>query len=316
MNKKIILNTANLSYACEQLWKRMCLQKLPDNYLHRKIMIAGIPRGGISAAYFLAAKRPSSFEVVDIDVADMLIDDLADSGKTRTEWGNMSNKPIAVLFSKRHEKDDAEKLPYGGKLPADQWVVFPWEGNEQASAEDIPLRLLQFIGEDATRGGLKETPARFLKAWREWTSGYQIDPKDVLKTFKDGGERIDEMIVVRDIPIYSHCEHHMAPFFGVAHIGYIPDGHIVGLSKLPRLIDVYAKRLQVQERLTAQIADAMMDHLKPRGVGIVIECRHMCMESRGICKAGTSTMTSVMRGVMLDKPEARAELLALARRRG
>ena len=164
------------------------------------------------------------------------------------------------------------------------------------------------------RPGLVETPARFAKAWQEWASGYAVKPEELLKSFEDGAEQVNEMVLVRDIPIYSHCEHHLAPFFGVAHIGYIPNGRIVGLSKLVRLAKAFAQRLQVQERLTNQIADALMQGLSPLGVGVVIECRHLCMESRGVERAGATTVTSALRGAMKDAPEVRAELMALVRR--
>lgn len=163
------------------------------------------------------------------------------------------------------------------------------------------------------RKGLEGTPLRFALAWSFWLSGYKDSPKDVLTTFEDGAEKYDQMIVQRDIPVYSLCEHHLAPFFGVAHIAYIPDGKIVGLSKLSRLTDIYARRLQVQERLTSQIADALHVHLTPKGVGVVLRCRHLCMESRGIQRMGTTTTTSAMRGVMLDDTAARAEFLGLLR---
>ena len=143
-------------------------------------------------------------------------------------------------------------------------------------------RLIKDLGENPDRPGLRETPERVAKAWHHWTSGYDQDPNEILKVFEDGAENYNELIVVRGIPVYSHCEHHLAPFFGIATIGYTPAGRIVGLSKLTRLVDCFAKRLQVQERLTMQVADALTEHLKPRAVGVVIRCRHMCMESRGI----------------------------------
>lgn len=166
--------------------------------------------------------------------------------------------------------------------------------------------------EDPDREGLRETPARVVKAWQHWTSGYTVDIAKLLKVFKDGGENYDEMVIVKDIPIYSKCEHHLADIFGTATIGYIPDGYIVGLSKLSRLADAFSRRLQVQERLTCQIADALQMHLKPKGVGIVIKARHMCMESRGIRQQGHHTVTSALRGVMKDQPETRAEFLKIA----
>ncbi len=166
---------------------------------------------------------------------------------------------------------------------------------------------------DGLRGGLVETPERVAKAWEFWTSGYGVDPADVLKTFEDGAEGVDEMVLVKDIPFYSQCEHHLAPFFGTATIAYIPQGRVVGLSKLSRLLNIYARRLQVQERLTCQVADAMMEHLKPLGCGVVIKARHLCMESRGVCQQGHHTVTSALRGMFKEDPIVRAEFLQLAR---
>jgi len=171
--------------------------------------------------------------------------------------------------------------------------------------------LLAYIGEDPAREGLLETPKRFLKAWREYTRGYHEKPEDVLKSFEDGAERVDEMVIVRDIPVYSLCEHHLAPFFGKAYVGYIPDQRILGLSKISRLVEVFARRLQVQERLTNQIADALDTHLQPLGVAVVIECRHMCMESRGVRHTGTATVTSALRGIIKKDPDSRREFLSL-----
>lgn len=171
--------------------------------------------------------------------------------------------------------------------------------------------LLTYIGEDPAREGLLETPNRFLKAWREYTRGYLEKPEDVLKSFEDGAERVDEMVIVRDIPVYSLCEHHLAPFFGKAYVGYIPDQRILGLSKISRLVEVFARRLQVQERLTNQIADALDTHLQPLGVAVVIECRHMCMESRGVRHTGTATVTSALRGIIKKDPDSRREFLSL-----
>jgi len=179
--------------------------------------------------------------------------------------------------------------------------------------EEIVKELLSMVGEDPERGGLKETPARVVKAWKHWAKGYDINPADVLKEFEDGAQDVDQMVIVKDIPIYSHCEHHLAPIFGTATIAYIPNGKIVGLSKLSRLADCFARRLQVQERLTNQIADALQEHLNPIGVGVYIKARHMCMESRGICQQGHHTITSALRGAIKTDPASRAEFLAAAR---
>ena len=174
-------------------------------------------------------------------------------------------------------------------------------------------RFLKSLGEDPDRPGLIETPARVAKAWKHWTSGYGQNPSDVLKAFEDGAEEYNELIVVRNIPVYSHCEHHLAPFFGKATVGYMPDGKIVGLSKLTRLVECFSKRLQVQERLTIQVANALMESLQPKAVGVVIRCRHLCMESRGIKTAGEETVTSAMLGELQPNLAMRTEFLHLAR---
>ncbi|MBI1362521.1 MAG: GTP cyclohydrolase I FolE [Proteobacteria bacterium] len=179
--------------------------------------------------------------------------------------------------------------------------------------ERLFRRFLEIVEPESGRQGLAETPQRMAKAWGEWTAGYAEDPADILKTFDDGAENVDEMVLVRDIPVYSHCEHHLAPIIGVAHVAYIPSGKIVGLSKLARLVNVYARRLQVQERLTNQIADALNDNLSPLGVGVILKCRHMCMESRGIRTPGALTVTSALRGCVKDEPDCRAEFLELCR---
>jgi GTP cyclohydrolase I len=174
-------------------------------------------------------------------------------------------------------------------------------------------RLLEHLGENPDRPGLLETPSRVAKAWQHWTSGYNQDPVELLKAFEDGAEQYNELIVVRGIPVYSHCEHHLAPFFGKATVGYLPNGKIVGLSKLTRLVDCFAKRLQVQERMTMQIAEALMSVLEPKAVGVVVKCRHMCMESRGIRTPGEETITSAMLGELQPNLALRTEFLALAR---
>lgn len=163
------------------------------------------------------------------------------------------------------------------------------------------------------REGLQDTPDRVTKAMAHWFSGYDADIGEILKVFEDGAENYDQMVIVKDIPIYSKCEHHMADIFGTATIAYIPNGKIVGLSKLSRLADAFARRLQVQERLTANIADAIQQHLDPVGVGVIIKARHMCMESRGICQQGHHTITTALRGVLRHQPETRAEFIELAK---
>jgi GTP cyclohydrolase IA len=165
------------------------------------------------------------------------------------------------------------------------------------------------VGEDPDRDGLRDTPMRVAKAYGEMFSGLQSDPAEILATTFDLGH--DEMVLVRDIEVWSTCEHHLLPFTGVAHVGYIPShGRITGLSKLARLVDAYAKRPQVQERLTSEVADALVRHLKPQGVIVVIECEHLCMTMRGVRKPGAKTVTSAVRGVMAS-PATRAEAMSL-----
>jgi GTP cyclohydrolase I len=183
-------------------------------------------------------------------------------------------------------------------------------GYDAARVERAVREILLAIGEDPDRDGLRETPARVARAYAETFSGLRQDPKEVLTTTFDLGH--DEMVLVKDIEVFSTCEHHLVPFHGVAHVAYIPakDGRITGLSKLARLVDVYARRPQVQERLTSQIADALMDVLDPRGVMVVVECEHLCMSMRGVRKPGSRTVTSAMRGQMRDAA-SRAEALSL-----
>ena len=160
--------------------------------------------------------------------------------------------------------------------------------------------ILELIGEDPTREGLTKTPTRVFKAFEFLTSGYKQDPKEVLNQalFESSN---NEMVIVRDIEFYSLCEHHLLPIIGRAHVAYIPDGKVVGLSKIPRLIEVYARRLQIQEQLTEQIAEAISEVIEPKGVGVVLQARHMCMEMRGVQKAYSSTTTSALRGIFLKE---------------
>jgi len=178
--------------------------------------------------------------------------------------------------------------------------------------ESIIRDLLRFIvGENPDRPGLQETPSRVVKAWEHWTGGYKVDTKALLKSFEDGADKYDEMVVRKGIPIYSVCEHHLCPIVGTCTIAYIPVGHIVGLSKLDRLADAYARRLQVQERLTNQIADDLFHNVQPLGVGVYINARHFCIETRGVCHPQSDTITCALRGVMRSDPAARSEFLAL-----
>jgi GTP cyclohydrolase I len=186
---------------------------------------------------------------------------------------------------------------------------------DRERAEAAILELLYAIGEDPDRDGLLDTPARVARAYREMFAGLYTDPDSVLNTTFD--EEHDEMVIVKEIPLYSTCEHHLVSFHGVAHVGYIPgeDGRVTGLSKIARLVDLYAKRPQVQERLTSQIADALVKKLDPRGVIVVVEAEHLCMAMRGVRKPGAVTTTSAVRGQFKTSPASRAEALDLILRK-
>lgn len=166
-----------------------------------------------------------------------------------------------------------------------------------AIKSSVKVLLKSIEGTDELRDGIIETPERVAKAYATWFGGYDVDIPGLFKTFEDGAENTNEMVIVRDIPVYSHCEHHMAPIIGRAVVGYVPNGKIVGLSKLSRVVDAFSRRLQVQERLTNQIADAIQEHLDPKAVCVYIDAKHMCMESRGVKQVcGSSTITKAFRG--------------------
>lgn len=264
--------------------------------------VYGVPRGGVPVA--LMVSQLLGVPVVDAPGDGVLsVDDLIDSGATMARVGG----PFDALLRKPH----SPAMPITPTL--DAWVVFPWEvGTQDASGPaDAVVRLLEHIGEDPTRDGLLETPQRVLKALTEMTAGYSIDPAEVLaKTFDVGPA--DELVVVREIPFHSMCEHHLLSFSGNATVGYLPKDRVVGLSKLARLVDLYARRLQVQERMTHQIADAITEHLGTETAGVVIRARHSCMACRGIQKSA-EMVTSKLTGRLRDDPAARAEFLALAR---
>lgn len=180
---------------------------------------------------------------------------------------------------------------------------------------ELVAALLVELGEDPDRPGLKATPARVSRALRELTEGYRTRPEELIADAVFDQD-YDEMVVVKDIPFYSLCEHHMLPFFGQCHVGYLPKGKVIGLSKIPRLVDLFAHRLQVQEKMTKEIAEALNGALEPKGVGVVIEARHLCMEMRGVQKPGGHMLTSCMLGTFRKDPRTRTEFLELVRRSG
>jgi GTP cyclohydrolase IA len=190
------------------------------------------------------------------------------------------------------------------------------DSKKRASAQDAAEAvrvLLSWMGEDPDRKGLRRTPERVLKAFGDWFEGYGQDPAAILGSSFPDAENYEEMVVLTDIDFESHCEHHIAPFIGKAHVAYMPDKRVVGISKLVRVVNAYAKRLQVQEKLTRQIADCINDVLKPRGVAVVIEAQHQCMTTRGVYKKNVKMVSSAMLGSFHDDVRARSEFLALIR---
>ena len=180
----------------------------------------------------------------------------------------------------------------------------------RTEAEDAVRTLIRWAGDDPEREGLRATPARAVRAYEEWFAGYDEDPREYLKRTFEEVAGYDEIVVLRDIRFESYCEHHLAPIIGRAHIGYLPDTRVVGISKLARLVDVYAKRLQIQERMTAEIAGCIETVLKPQGVAVVLEATHQCMTTRGVHKSGVTMVTSRMLGVFRTHPETRNEFLS------
>ena len=213
---------------------------------------------------------------------------------------------FAAMKRRRDQEEDAE---FDTMRPDPLQLE---RGHEATAAAEEHVRgMLRYLGEDPAREGLLETPARVVRAWSEHFGGYAMDPGDYLaKTFEEVAG-YDELVLVSDIELFSHCEHHMVPFVGKAHVAYIPNGRVVGLSKIARVVDVFAKRLQVQEKLTKQVADALQTHLRPQGVAVILQCQHFCMCYRGVKKPGSWTTTSKLYGAFLENAASRMELFTL-----
>lgn len=239
-----------------------------------------------------------------LGLGTLVVDDLIDSGRTLEPW--FKHYATDAAFRKSH----SPQVYAPSARCIDDWLAFPWE-RDHGKPTDAVVRLLEYIGEDPSRDGLRDTPERVIKALQEMTVGYKADIAAILKTSFDVA--YDEMVVLRNVPYASMCEHHMLPFTGFVTIGYVPRDRVVGLSKLARLVDAYAQRLQVQERFTTQLTDAMEEHMQPLGCGAVVSGSHSCMCNRGIRKGG-DMVTSSLTGVLRNDATARAEFLALAKR--
>lgn len=263
-------------------------------------VVYGIPKGGMIAAGFLKHAQITH----NPEHANIILDDIIDSGRTISQYiKNFPTATIHALIDQRYARQQNMET---------YWYVFPWEKDHPAGEDTIQqniVRQLQFIGEDVTREGLIDTPNRIVKSWNKIFEGYQKKPEDILTVFSADG--YDEIVLLKDIEFFSTCEHHMIPFFGKAHIAYIPGDKIVGISKLARLLDIYSRRLQIQERIGDQITSDLMRLLQPKGAACVIEAKHLCMQARGVEKQNSIMVTSSMKGVFLNNPAARQELLSL-----
>lgn len=253
-------------------------------------VVYGIPRNGMLLSAFVRSTRIGVTYLPE--EASVFLDDLIDSGSTRDRYAaKYPDTPFHALFEKK---------------PGDPWIKFPWE--TETGPEDAVIRLLDYIGEDSMRPGLYDTPKRVVKMLNQLTEGYSADIDQMLGVMFE--TEADELVVVRDVPFYSLCEHHMLPFHGTVSVGYIPRGKVVGLSKIPRLIHAFARRLQMQEQLTQQIADALYKSaIQPLGVGVIVRAHHTCMSMRGVQSQG-EMVTSATYGII--RTSARDEFMRLA----
>lgn len=272
--------------------------------------VYGIPSGGLPVAALtglplvvprLATLTPESLAAERGTDGILIVDDLVDSGRTLSPWAEAGFRCDA-LYRKPHSPPTLAPLA----ALVEYWLVFPWE--RSTGPEDAVVRLLEWIGEDPSREGLRDTPRRVVKAFREMTEGLGRKPADVLGTVFN--ESSDQMVVVTGVRFSSLCEHHLLPFTGTATVGYVPDGRVIGLSKIPRLVEVFARRPQVQERMTNQIATGLMEHLAPKGVGVIVKAHHSCMGCRGVKQPDAEMVTSCLLGCVKDSAAARSELLS------
>ena len=296
--KTVDLTWSALRSRAEVVVKDILLRPLHD---HDRLFVYPVPRGGVYAGLILQEVGKESGFIIelvdDIDVADFYIDDIIDSGETRERYQRKSCKRFYALVDKTAE---LEKV----------WYTFPWErlSGENGPQENV-RRLLEYIGDDPSREGLKDTPERVIRSFEELYSGYKTQPSSILTVFKDG--TCNEMVVLRDVEFYSTCEHHMLPFFGKAHIAYIPNGKVVGISKLARLLEVFSRRLQIQERICQQVTASLDKNLQPMGSACILQAQHFCMTSRGVQKQNSIMVTSSLTGAFLESDRVRQELLSL-----
>lgn len=315
MKNKSILSWSDVACLVSSMISRI-LKDIPLECMKSGVLnVYGVPRGGVHVATLMLSlwdrkirqeyqtlpfgageqpKKPILNLVTDPKDADIFVDDIIDSGNTKRKYQKFRDVPF-----------------YTACAADGTWKVFPWEVmlNEGEGPEENIVRLLQFIGEDPHREGLEETPRRVLKSYDKLFGGYRQEPEDVFKTFTDGA--CDELVLLKNIEFYSTCEHHMLPFYGKAHIAYIPSGKVIGVSKLARLLEIFSRRLQIQERIGKQVTDALNMYLNPLGAACILEAQHFCMTSRGVEKQDSVMVTSSLSGVFRENTNARTELLQL-----
>lgn len=268
--------------------------------------IYGIPTGGLFVAYELSDHLRLPLTEV-ITPQTLIVDDILDSGATiQRIKGKYPNNKVAVLITKPY----SPKIYDYKEVSIDNWINFFYEHDR--TEEDVITRTIQLLGDNPTREGLKDTPQRVAKMWKELFRGYDIDRMPAVTLFNNGQDGIhyDQMIIDQGY-FFSHCEHHLVPFFGDYYFAYIPDKLILGLSKVARIVDYYSARLQVQERLVKEITDHLQALLMPKGIALIMKARHLCKEMRGVQKVNGKMITSELRGVFKDKFEVRQEFLQL-----
>lgn len=300
---------ANVTVSLEQVIER-CDYILREvallNDRKHLIRVFGVPRGGALALHsYLTYARATGAAIPFVPVlspesADIILDDIIDSGKTRSFYEKrFPQTPFVAVIDKLNNPDHRQM----------GWFHFPWEPDPKMDIGSSVTRMLEYLGEDPNREGLLETPSRVVKSWGTLFGGYKMKVEDQFKTFEEGA--CDELVVLRGIEFYSTCEHHMLPFSGKAHIGYIPNGKVVGVSKLARILEVYARRLQIQERIGQEVTAAIVKHLAPKGVACVLEAQHYCMTARGVQKQNSVMVTASLTGCFKDEPECRSEFYRL-----
>jgi GTP cyclohydrolase IA len=281
-------------------------------------IIFGVPKGGVLLSALLSEKLKipiSSSEPDELNGKILVVDDLIDSGRTRKKYRTYdfaclhikTKTPVLSTIS-----DNINFVPEKNSRNIDEWIHYWWEGEEKP-AEDAVVRMIQAIGDDPSREGMLDTPKRVIKSWSELYSGYEGNTEErVQEMFTQfSSDGYDELVLLKDIEFFSTCEHHMLPFFGKAHIAYIPTEKVVGISKLARLLDIHSRKFQIQERIGELVTTDIMKHLGATGAACIIEAQHLCMKMRGVGKQHSVMTTSSMKGVFLSKPAARAELMSL-----